>query len=30
VMSNHLHVVLHMHPGTANGWSNEEVAKHWV
>jgi REP element-mobilizing transposase RayT len=30
VMSNHLHVVLHMHPGTANGWSNEEVARRWV
>ncbi len=30
VMSNHVHVVLHMHPGTANAWSEEEVARRWV
>ena len=30
VMSNHVHVVLHMHPGTANAWSKEEVAIRWV
>jgi REP element-mobilizing transposase RayT len=30
VMSNHVHVVLHMHPATANGWSNEDVARRWV
>ena len=30
VMSNHVHVVLHMHPGTANDWSAMEVARRWV
>jgi len=30
VMSNHVHVVLHMHPGTANAWSSDEVASRWV
>ena len=30
VMSNHVHVVLHMHPATANAWSNDEVASRWV
>ena len=30
VMSNHVHVVLHMHPATANTWSNDEVAQRWV
>ena len=30
VMSNHVHVVLHMHPATANTWSSEEVARRWV
>ena len=30
VMSNHVHVVLHMHPATANAWSDEEVARRWV
>ncbi len=30
VMSNHVHVVLHMHPGSANAWSSEEVARRWV
>jgi len=30
VMSNHVHVVLHMHPATANAWSAEEVANRWV
>ena len=30
VMSNHVHVVLHMHPATANAWSSEEVARRWV
>jgi len=29
-MSNHLHVVLHMHPATANAWTIEEVAHRWV
>ena len=29
-MSNHVHVVLHMHPGTANAWSSDEVASRWV
>jgi len=30
VMSNHVHVVLHMHPATANAWSVAEVAHRWV
>ena len=30
VMSNHVHVVLHMHPGSANAWSSDEVARRWV
>ena len=30
VMSNHVHVVLHMRPATANSWSSEEVAQRWV
>ena len=30
VMSNHVHVILHMHPGSANAWSDEEVARRWV
>ncbi len=30
VMSNHVHVVLHMHPATANAWSSDEVARRWV
>ncbi len=30
VMSNHVHVVLHMHPATANTWTSEEVARRWV
>jgi REP element-mobilizing transposase RayT len=30
VMSNHVHVVLHVDPQAALGWSNEEVAKRWV
>lgn len=30
VMSNHLHVVLHVDPGTAAAWSPEEVARRWV
>ena len=30
VMSNHVHVVLHMNPATANAWSDEEVARRWV
>ncbi len=30
VMSNHVHVVLHMHPATANSWSADDVAKRWV
>ena len=30
VMSNHVHVVLHMQPGTANAWSKEEVATRLV
>ena len=30
VMSNHVHVVLHMHPATANAWSNDEVASRWA
>ena len=30
VMSNHLHIVVHMSPATANGWSPEEVATRWI
>jgi len=30
VMSNHLHVVMHVDPGVAAGWSPEEVARRWV
>ena len=30
VMSNHLHIVVHMSPATANDWSAEEVAARWI
>jgi len=30
VMSNHVHVVLHVDPQEANAWSDEEVAERWV
>ena len=30
VMSNHLHIVVHMSPATANSWSPEEVATRWL
>ena len=30
VMSNHLHIVVHMSPQTANAWTTEEVANRWV
>ncbi len=30
VMSNHLHVVLHVDPSAAHAWSPEEVARRWV
>jgi REP element-mobilizing transposase RayT len=30
VMSNHLHVVVHVDPGVAMAWSAEEVARRWV
>ena len=30
IMSNHVHIVLHMQPATANAWSNEELANRWV
>jgi hypothetical protein len=30
VMSNHLHVVLHVDPAAAAAWSAEEVARRWV
>jgi REP element-mobilizing transposase RayT len=30
VMSNHLHLVVHMSPETSNKWSAEEVAERWV
>ena len=29
-MSNHLHIVVHMSPSTANAWSSEEVAMRWT
>ena len=30
VMSNHLHIVVHMSPATANAWTSEEVAARWI
>lgn len=30
VMSNHLHLVLHVDPGTTQNWSVDEVAQRWV
>ena len=30
VMGNHLHIVVHMSPSTANAWSPEEVAARWT
>ena len=30
VMSNHVHVVLHVDPQIAETWSDEEVAERWV
>ena len=30
VMSNHLHIVVHMSPATANTWSPNEVATRWT
>ena len=30
VMCNHLHIVVHMSPATADGWSPEDVAVRWV
>jgi REP element-mobilizing transposase RayT len=30
VMSNHLHLVVHVDPGVAMAWSAEEVARRWV
>ena len=30
VMSNHVHVVLHVDPQAAQGWSDEDVAQRWV
>ena len=30
VMSNHLHLVLHVDPGTTHTWSDDEVARRWV
>ena len=30
VMSNHVHVVLHVDPQAAEAWSDEEVAERWV
>jgi len=30
VMSNHVHVVLHIDPQAASDWSDEEVAERWV
>lgn len=30
VMSNHLHVALHVDPGAAAAWSPDEVARRWV
>jgi len=30
VMSNHLHVVVHVDPANAGAWSNEDVAMRWL
>ena len=30
VMSNHVHVVLHVDPQVAQRWSDEEIAERWV
>ena len=30
VMGNHLHLLLRLDPGTADGWSDEEVARRWL
>jgi hypothetical protein len=30
IMSNHYHMVLHMHPPTANSWTDLEVAQRWT
>jgi REP element-mobilizing transposase RayT len=30
IMSNHLHLVLHMSPATSKAWSADEVARRWV
>jgi REP element-mobilizing transposase RayT len=30
VMSNHVHIVLHVNPQVAEAWSDEEVAESWV
>jgi hypothetical protein len=30
VMSNHLHIVVHMAPNTAREWTAAEVARRWV
>ena len=29
-MSNHLHIVVHMSPATANAWQAEEVVARWI
>lgn len=30
VMGNHLHLLVRLDPGTADGWSSEEVARRWL
>jgi len=30
VMGNHLHLLVRLDPATANGWSDEQVAKRWL
>jgi REP element-mobilizing transposase RayT len=30
IMSNHYHMVLHMHPATASSWTDSEVAQRWT
>ena len=30
VMSNHLHIVVHMSPSVANAWTSQEVAARWI
>ena len=30
LMDNHLHVLVRLDPGVADGWSDEEVVRRWI